>query len=471
MQPDDILYIIPELTILGFANVILLQGVFFKKSAKVSFYLTVLALLVSGLLTFKYSDSVIKVFQETYIINNFTNLVKLLINGFCLAILVYSKKYLCERSMLRSEFFVLFLLSLLGMEVLISSNHFLTMYLGIELIVFPLYALIVFGKKTDMNIEAAIKYFILGGIGACVMLFGMSMIYGVNASLDFAVSPEAKHLMLRVGLLFCLIGVFIEFGAAPFHMWLPDVYQGAPLVVTLIIGSIPKLAILVILYRLLTESFIHQFASLTGVIEMVGILSIIIGNILALTQTNIRRMLGFSTVSHVGFIILATKYAPQVDYVTALFYTVSYLLMVLSAFACLIYLSQKDYEVHDIVELSGLSEKYPFIAFALMITMLSMAGIPPLVGFYAKFYVLMMLVNVNQYTLATVALFFSIVGTFYYLRVIKTMYFDESSANKRDYGTPLLNLSGQMLLTINTSMLVVLGVFPGLLMSICRYTF
>jgi proton-translocating NADH-quinone oxidoreductase chain N len=333
-----------------------------------------------------------------------------------------------DRKFLNGEFFALSLSSLLGMMVLISCGNFLTLYLGLELLVLPLYAMIVMVKDQPRYTEAAMKYFIIGSLGAGLLLFGISLVYGASGSFGFAAvaASVAAPATLKLGMVLVVVGLALEFGAVPFHMWLPDVYEGSPTTVTMVIGTIPKIAVFAMAYRILTLAFPNLQSEWQQLFMILAVLSLGLGNIVAIAQSSIKRMLAYSTIGHIGFILLGLFAAGKQGFIAPLFYTVVYAFMVLAAFAMIIRLSHNGFEAEKISDFRGLNTRDPWLAFMMLLIMLSLAGIPPMVGFYAKLLILQAVVDAGYIWLAVTALVFSVIGAYYYLRIIKVMYFDQT---------------------------------------------
>lgn len=396
--------------------------------------------------------------------------------------LVYSRPYAAARDMMKSgELFVLSLFSLLGIYVMISGHNFLIIYLGLEILTLSSYALVALQRDNARCTEAAMKYFVLGALGSGFLLYGLSLVYGGTTSLDIIKvaevvnSGQVNQQVLVLGLVFTVAGLAFKLGAAPFHMWIPDVYHGASTAVTLMIGSAPKLAAFAIVIRLLVESFLPLAVDWQQMLAVLAVASLFIGNFAAIAQTNLKRMLAFSTIAQMGFLLLAFV-AGVVDgktdqavsaYGSGMFYVVSYVLTTLVGFGVILVLSRQGFESEEISDLSGLNQRSPVIAGIMSICMFSLAGVPPLVGFYAKFAVLEALISSGQVVYINLAIFaviMSLIGAFYYLRVIKVMYFDAPSASMIAIQTPT---DSTVVLSINGALILLLGIAPGGLMSLC----
>ncbi|MDP7661579.1 MAG: NADH-quinone oxidoreductase subunit NuoN, partial [Gammaproteobacteria bacterium] len=370
-------------------------------------------------------------FSGSFVVDPMARVLKLIALAVVATVFVYSRGYLKDRGVYKGEYFLLGLFALLGMMVMISAYSMLTMYLGLEILSLSLYALVAFDRNSPVAAEAAIKYFVLGAIASGTLLYGISIVYGVTGSLQF---PEinavlaggaANETALLVALAFIVAGIAFKFGAVPFHMWLPDVYNGAPTCVTLFVGTAPKLAAIALAIRVLVEGLGPAAPGWEPMLVILAVLSLSIGNLVAIAQTNIRRMLAYSTVGHVGFIFLGLLVGSQAGLQASLFYTIIYVVMAAGAFGMLILLSRKGFDADYLDDFKGLNKRSPWFAFIMMLLMLSMIGVPPLAGFYAKWWVLQALLEQGHVWLAVIGVLFSVIGAYYYLRVIKLMYFDE----------------------------------------------
>jgi len=423
-------------------------------------------------------------FNGLFVVDHLANLLKLVCYLSVSAALVYSRSYLVERGMLRGEFMSLLLFSLLGMMVLISANSFLTVFLGLELMSLCLYALVALNRDSALSTEAAMKYFVLGALSSGLLLYGMSMIYGATETLvitevaqrvarQAASAPDRT--LLVFGLVFVVAGVAFKLGVVPFHMWIPDVYHGAPTPVTLIIGSGPKIAAFAMAVRLLVNGLPDLAPDWQQMLALLAILSIALGNITAIAQSNLKRMLAYSAIAHMGFMLLGLlsgyvggNWLNRTDaYAGAVFYMVIYAVMTVGAFGMLIYLSHAGFECENLDDLKGLNRRHPWYAFLMLVIMFSLAGIPPTAGFYAKLVVFQAAVAAGHVWLAVAAVLLSLVGAFYYLGVVKLMYFDEPVAPSTVRAQPV----GRLVLSANGLFLLLLGVLPQRLMEICAATF
>ncbi|MCC6474365.1 MAG: NADH-quinone oxidoreductase subunit NuoN [Burkholderiales bacterium] len=394
--------------------------------------------------------------------------------------LVYSRAYLRERNLLKGEYFVLVLLATLGMMVMMSANHFLTVYLGLELMSLCLYTLVALNRESTAATEAAMKYFVLGALASGLLLYGMSILYGTTGSLEITSVANAlrggasgSRTILAFGLVFLVAGIAFKLGVVPFHMWIPDVYHGAPTAVTLFLGAAPKLAAFAMAMRLLVGAAGSPPLALDWqmMLVLLSVLSMAVGNLAAIAQSNIKRMLAYSTIAHMGFMLLGlasgvvdgNRLSAPGAYGAAMFYALTYMLMSLVAFGMVVVLSRAGYEAEHISDFRGLNRRSPWFAAMMMLAMFSLAGIPPLVGFYAKLAVLSAVIEAGHVWLAVVAVAFSLIGAFYYLRVVKLMYFDEPTQQ----GPVRPQLDTGVLLSANGLALLALGVFPGALMQLC----
>jgi len=438
----------------------------------VAYLLTQITLLGCALLTFiSFSTEVTHTFNGLYVDDTMADILKLMVYATVSAVLVYSHTYISDRGMLKGEFFSLILFATMGMMVMISASHFLTLYIGLELLSLSLYALVALRRDSLVATEAAMKFFVLGALASGFLLYGMSMVYGATGTLHVSqlaqiIQSEASSKeVLVVGLVFIVAGISFKLSAAPFHMWAPDVYQGAPTAVTLFIGSAPKLAAFGFVMRLLVEGVGEMAADWQGMLVILAVMSMAVGNIAAIAQTNIKRMLAYSTISHMGFLLLGFISADSNGYSSALFYVIAYVLMTLGTFAMVMLLCRNGFEAENINDFKGLSKRNSWYAFIALLLMLSLAGIPPMVGFYAKFSVLQAVVNAGYVWLAVVAVLFSLIGAFYYLRIIKLMYFDEPETNE----PILLNSDVKILLSANGFAVLAFGIFPQTLMGLSLY--
>jgi len=467
----DFMLAAPEIFVLGMACLILVVDVFLaERNRAVSYYLSQMTLLGAAVLTYTQLGGETRLtFGGSFISDPLSVLLKLFIYAVMLGVFLYSRDYLRDRKLFKGEYYVLGLFAMLGMMVMVSAHSLLTIYLGLELLSLSLYALVAFDRDSARASEAAMKYFILGALASGMLLYGMSMLYGASGSLDIATigtyirQHAGTDFVLVLGLVFVSVGLAFKLGAVPFHMWLPDVYHGASAPVTLFIGSAPKIAAFAMVMRLLTEALGSLHTEWRDMLVILVLLSLAVGNIVAIAQTNIKRMLAYSTISHVGFLLLGVLAGTADGYAAATFYVVTYAVMALGAFGMIILLSRAGFEAELLEDFKGLNERSPWFAFIMLILMFSMAGVPPTVGFYAKFAVLSAVVDIEMTWLAAAAVVFSIIGAYYYLRVIKLMYFDKPVDE-----TPLTAaFDMRVLLSVNGLAVLALGLFPGALLAWC----
>jgi NADH-quinone oxidoreductase subunit N len=416
-------------------------------------------------------------FGDMFVADLMAHTLKLLSYVAVAACFVYSRRYLADRDMLRGEYFVLALFALLGMMVMISASHLLVLYLGLELMSLCLYSMVALNRDSAVSTEAAMKYFVLGALASGLLLYGMSMLYGATATLDITqmaqviATGQANQVVLVFGLVFVVAGLSFKLGVVPFHMWIPDVYHGAPNAMTLFIGAAPKLAAFAMAVRMLVNGLIDLAVDWQQMLVIMAVLSMAVGNLAAIAQTNIKRMLAYSTISHMGFMLLGllagvvggNRLSAPDAYSAAMFYSIVYVLMSLGSFGMVLALSRAGFEAEDLDDYRGLNQREPWLAFLMLLVMFSLAGVPPTVGFYAKLAVIDAVVKADQVWLAVVAVLFSLVGAFYYLRVVKLMYFDEPrDAAPIEPGTDV-----RWLLSANGLAVLILGVMPGGLMALC----
>lgn len=468
-------FALPEMFLLAMACTILLVVAFFKKTgANLAYILSQLTMVVSTVLVYHAMGGAEGLaFSDSYIKDALSNVLKIAIYLINIAVLMYSTSYLKERDLFKGEYYVLAVFATLGMSVMASAHHFLTLYLGLELMSLCLYAMVAMHRDSKVATEAAMKYFILGALASGMLLYGMSIIYGVTGNLAISAIATAiqtgdlNNTVLSFGLVFLVIGVAFKLGAVPFHMWLPDVYEGAPTAMTLFIATTPKLAAFAMMIRILVEGLGELQPYWQDMLIMLAVLSVILGNIVAIAQTNIKRMLAYSTISHVGFILLGVISGTEAGYAGSLFYALTYALMTLAAFGMVILMSRRGFEAEEIKDYKGLSNRHPWFALMMLIVMFSMAGIPPLVGFYAKLAVLKSIVDVGMLWVAVLVVLMSVIGAFYYLRVIKVMYFDTAGeAYEIDAPTDM-----RVMVSANAVAVLALGILPGSLMALCVNVF
>ncbi|WP_353148183.1 NADH-quinone oxidoreductase subunit NuoN [Pollutimonas bauzanensis] len=482
-NPFDFALATPEILLLILAAVTLLIDAFAKSESRhVTFSISIVTLLIlTATSLWQWNEGVQgSSFGGLYVVDSLSHFLKVLSYLTVGATLIYGREYAEQRDMMKSggEMYSLAMFALLGQMVMISAGSMLTVYLGVELMSFALYALVALRRDDIKATEAAMKYFVLGALASGVLLYGMSMIYGATGQLDLTQiaqvigSGKAERLPLVFGVVFIVAGLAFKLAAAPFHMWTPDVYQGAPTSVTLILGAAPKLAAFAITLRLLIEGLHGIAIDWQPMLLVLAVLSLAIGNIAAIAQTNFKRMLAYSTISHMGFVFLGLLSGVVEDqaaatgaaYGSALFYMVIYVLTTLSTFGLILLLSRKGFECEEIADMKGLNRRNPILAGILLLSMFSLTGIPPMAGFYAKLAVLQALVGAGYLAIAVVAVMFSLIGAFYYLRVVKMAYFDEPEGEVEPINNGVIT-SG--LMSINGLLIIVLGILPGGLMALC----
>ncbi|MDO8650954.1 MAG: NADH-quinone oxidoreductase subunit NuoN [Undibacterium sp.] len=473
----------PEIFLLLAICAILVIDMFLTDDKRnVTYALSLLSLVICGVLTMISSDgSTAYISNNMFVSDPMSNLLKLFSYIAVGVTLVYGRQYVSDRGMtngnLGGEFYILALFSLLGQMVMISGNNLLIIYLGLELMSLSLYALVALRRDHTLSTEAAMKYFVLGALASGFLLYGISMLYGATGTLDLsemakaAASPTANKTILVFGIVFLVAGLAFKLGVVPFHMWVPDVYQGSPTAVTLLLGGAPKLAAFAICFRLLVEGLFPQAVDWQQMLVVLAVLSMAIGNITAIAQTNLKRMLAYSTISQMGFMLLGLlsgvsngNVSMAADaYSASMFYSITYVLTTLGSFGIIMLLARSGFEAENLEDLKGLSKRSPWFAFVMLLLMFSLAGIPPMMGFYAKLSVLQAVLTTGQVWLAVLAVLFSLIGAFYYLRVVKLMYFDEPA----DLGVITVSADMRIVLSVNGLAVLVLGLVPGSLMSAC----
>lgn len=478
----DLLPAAPELFLAAMALAILMIDLLVKDSRRtVTFVLTQLTLVGCALIQFSTSTGEITyTFSNMFVDDLMSDLLKLFLYMTVVVVMFYSRGYIIDRPVMnKGEYYVLALFATLGMMVMISANHFLTVYLGLELLSLSLYAMVAMNRESAVSTEAAMKYFVLGALASGLLLYGMSMIYGATGTLEITGVAERLYgggvnkTVLVFGLVFLVAGLAFKLGVVPFHMWIPDVYHGAPTSVTLLIGSAPKLAAFAIVMRLLVNGLITQAQDWQGMLIILSVLSMAIGNLAAIAQTNLKRMLAYSAISHMGFMLLGittgvvsgdARYALNA-YSSSMFYVIAYVLMSTASFGVILLMSRAGFEAENLDDFKGLNKRSPWFAGIMLMVMFSMAGVPFFIGFFAKFSVLQAVVAAGYYWLAIVAVLFSLIGAFYYLRVVKLMYFDAPV----DEAPISAGMDMRILISVNGLAVAALGIFPQIIMSLCAY--
>ena len=462
---------IPEIFVLSMACLILVVDLFLtEKNRYITYLLSQVTLVIAFFLTLNlFTDQTFFILSNTFISDPMSSVLKLGVYIATFVTFLYSKDYLKDRNIFCGEYFVLGLFGVLGMMIMISASSFLTMYLGLELLSLCLYAMVALQRDSSVASESAMKYFVLGAIASGMLLYGMSMIYGATGSLDLEIISQqltsvTDKTVLAFGLVFIIVGVAFKLGAVPFHMWVPDVYQGSPTAVTLYIATAPKIAAFAMLMRLLVGGLLELHAQWQGILIILAVSSMAIGNIVAIAQTNIKRMLAYSTISHIGFLMLGVLSGTKEGFAASMFYTMVYVLMSMASFGMIIIMSRKGFEADKLDDYKGLNQRHPWFAVMMMFIMFSMAGVPPFVGFWAKLSVLKAVIAADLMWLAAVAVVFSIIGAFYYLRIIKIMYFDKAVESQPvECATDL-----RWIFSINATLILIIGIFPNGLIALCK---
>ena len=462
--------VVPEIVLAAAACVVLVVEVYVR-SADLTYRLSQASLVLTALvLALNFPADSLVVFSGSFVADPMAAILKLatLVIGWFL--FFYLQAHLRTRSRASGEHFILGLFALLGMMVLVSASSLLTVYLGLELLSLSLYAMVALERDSPVAAEAAMKYFVLGALASGILLYGMSMVYGATGSLELVRIGEAAQddtdLILVLGLVFVITGIGFKLGAAPFHMWIPDVYEGSETPVTMFVGTAPKLAAFAMAVRLLADGLWGLHGQWQDMLVVLAVLSIGIGNVIAIAQANLKRMLAYSTIAHMGFLFLGIIPGTDEGYAAAMFYVIVYAVMALGAFGMIVVLSREGFDADRIDDFRGLNERSPWHAFLMLVLMLSMAGVPPFVGFWAKWSVLREVIAADFVWLAVVAVVFSVVGLFYYLRIVKLMYFDEPGEPPLEVANPL-----RLVISVNALSVLVVGLFPGALLGWCLTAF
>ena len=460
------------MTLLGLICVVLLADLFVEDEKRViTFWLTIAALFITGAsLVMTAQETRTVLFDGSYVSDQLSHVLKLTAVGVVAVGFMYARDYLHQNKLFKGEYYVLGLFGLLGTMVMISANSMLTMYLGLETLSLSLYALVAFDRNSATAAESAMKFFVLGAIASGALLYGISWIYGITGSLQFheiseaiRTSPEINAVPLWFGLAFVIVGIAFKFGAVPFHMWLPDVYQGARSPVALYIATAPKLAALALTLRILVDGLGGLHEVWQGMIMVLAVLSLVIGNVVAIAQTNIKRMLGYSAIGHVGFILLAVFCGTGQGYAAALFYTLTYVVMAAGSFGMVILLSRQGFEAELLSDFKGLNARSPWFAFMMLFFMFGLAGVPPWVGFFAKLNVISAVLDAGFPGLAVLMVLAAVVGAFYYIRVVWLMYFESAE----DRAILQAKVDTRFVLSLNGLAVLAIGLMPGWLLSLC----
>ena len=477
MTINDLQLALPEIFLLTMACVVLLADLFISDERRgLTHLLACAAVVFTAIITLNLRvdpGEVQYAFSNTFIRDRFGDILKLFAYLVMLVVFVYSKLYLRRFDLFKGEFYSLTLFALLGVMIMISASSMLTLYLGLELLSLSTYALVALNRNSVLGSESAMKYFILGSLASGLLLYGMSLIYGATGTLELAAISEAltmaasESLLVSFGLVFIVVGVAFKLGAVPFHMWVPDVYHGAPLAITLFIGSLPKLAGLALAIRMLDDGLGGLHGDWQGMLLILAALSLVLGNLGAIAQTNIKRMLAYSTIAHMGFMLLGILAGTPEGYAAAMFYAIAYAFMAAGAFAVVILLSGSGVEAENLDDFKGLARRSPWFAFMMLMLMFSLAGVPVFVGFFAKWQVIAAVLQAGFVWMAVLAVLMAVVGAFYYLRVVKLMYFDEPESDE----PVTAPVDFRAVLTVNGLAMLGLGVFSGGLITLCVEAF
>lgn len=463
----------PEIVLLGMSLLAVLFEVFRKNSCQNGVYLlSQLSLLVTAwLVASTMVTSSMTDFNGSFIRDAFGDLLKIFALLLTFATFVFSRDYMIQRGFYKGEYFIMGLIGVLGMMVMISSGNMITLYVGLETLSLAMYAMIAMQRDSLKSTESAMKYFVLGSMASGLLLFGMSMLYGATGTLNFSdiisalQTEQVDKLVLSLGIVFLLTGLVFKLGGAPFHMWLPDVYDGAPTAVTLYLAAAPKLAAFAIFYRVFVDALLPVLDIWQDLVILVVVLSLMVGNLIAIAQTSLKRMLAYSTISHIGFVLMGVAAGNPEGMGGALFYIITYGVMSLGGFGMILLMAHKGFEGDQIKDLVGLNKQHPWFALMFLIIMFSMAGVPPTVGFYAKVLVLQATIDAGLVWLAVFGVVFSIVGAFYYLRIVKSMYFDVLPNQRQITLLPALDVK---LMFSGVGLLVLYwGILPGDLINLC----
>jgi NADH-quinone oxidoreductase subunit N len=465
-------YATPEIFLSAAACVLLMLDLFLADSGRRwSGALAVLALLVTAVLSAvqPVSGRVVAL-GGLFELDRMAQLLKVVTLLSVAVVFVYSTDYLRRRAILKGEYYVLGLFATVGAMVLISAASLITLYLGLELMSLSLYVMVAFDRDSGIAAESAIKYFVLGSLSSGTLLYGMSIVYGVTGHLELAVIAQVVHssfadnIGLIFGIAFMIVGVGFKLGAVPFHMWLPDVYEGSPTCVTVFIGTASKIAAFALIMRLLPEALAGAQADWSQMLVVISVLSMAVGSIVAIAQTNIKRMLAYSTISHIGYVLLGVLAGSAQGYQAAMFYIISYVLVAAGAFGMVLLLARQGFEADKITDFKGLNARSPWFAWMMAMLMFSLAGVPPFIGFWAKLGVIQAVLGASTTWLGVVAVLFSVVSAYFYLRIVKLMYFEEPTDTSAIGGSPLM----RTVLSANALLAIALGIAPGGLIALCQ---
>ncbi len=470
---------LPEIFILCMASLILLIDVCLTERRRIMTYslvqLTLMATFFLVMMQYREYSHPIITFSGHYVVDKLAILTKLFVLGTSFFAFIYARQYIQDRHISRGEYYILGLFAVVGMLVMASAYSFLSIYLGLELLSLSLYAMVALQKESAVATEAAMKYFVMGALASGLLLYGISMLYGATGGIEIVAVGDVlhngsqQHLVVVFALIFILSGLLFKFGAVPFHMWVPDVYDGAPTSVTLFIASAPKIAAFCITMRILVQALPTFSVIWVPILIVIAILSMFSGNLLAIAQTNIKRMLAYSSIAHIGYTLLGLVAGPRstTGYSAAMFYITTYVIVAAGAFAMIALLSKQGVELDQLDDYRGLNARSPWLAFMMLLLMFSMAGVPPTVGFFAKLGLLEALVEAHYVWLAALALLFAIIGAYYYLRIVMLMYFEEP--REALMKQPISIAPGVMTaITLNGVVALALGLLPSGLIDICR---
>lgn len=470
--PPNLTPAIPEMFVLGMACLILVVDVFLSdRHRAATYWLSLVTVICAAWLTLTVAwTAPLFTFGDMFVNDLLGNVLKLFVYLVVTLAFVYSRDYLADRGLFKGEFYVLGLTGMLGIMVMISAHNFITIYLGLELLALSLYAMVALDRDSVSASEVAMKYFVLGAVASGTLLYGLSLLYGTAGTLDL--TRLGVHIAeipaVNIGTLFALgfviVALCFEFGIVPFHMWLPDVYEGAATPTTLYVGSAPKIAAFALFMRLLVEGLGGLRDEWRIMLIVLSILSMAVGSIVAIAQSNLKRMLAYSTISHVGYILLGILTGTAAGYRAAMFYTLTYVLMATAGFAIIILLARRGFEADRLEDFKGLNERSPWFAAMMLFVMFGMAGVPPFVGFFGKLYVLQAVIDSGMVWLAVLAVIFALISAYYYLRVVKLMYFDHAPENARALAA---GADLRWVLSANGLAILALGVLPGPLMTLC----
>lgn len=479
MNMSNILLAAPEIWVLSMACVILVVDLFLREERRgIIHLLAMITVIFAGIITLRadYMHEGLRsatAFNGSFLRDTMGDVLKLFSYVVMAFVLIYAKSYLRQFRMYRADFYTLSLFALLGVMLLISANSLVMVYLGLELTSLSTYALVAYDRDSKLGSEAAMKYFVLGSMASGMLLYGMSMIYGATGSLDLNTIAQSvdrsghDNLILVFGLAFLVVGLAFKIGVVPFHMWIPDVYQGAPAGVTLFIAAVPKMAAFAMAFRLLQTGLGDLAGDWHQMLAVLAVLSIVLGNVAAIAQTNIKRMLAYSTISHMGFVLLGFLPGTSEGYGAAMYYMIVYSLMAAAAFGMVILLSSRGVEAENLDDFKGLNQRSNWYAAVMAMVMFSMAGVPVFVGFFAKLLVIQATLNAGLPLLAIVAVVFSVIGSFYYLRVVKLMYFDDPKTEEA-ISAPV---DFRAALSLNGILMIGLGLFSSSLIAVCMNSF